>query len=115
MTADCLFCKIAEKKIPSKPVYEDETYYAFHDINPGAPTHVLIIPRKHVATLNDLKPEDDALIGGMFGIARKIASDLGIAVPGYRVVFNCNEQAGQSVWHVHMHLLGGRALKWPPG
>lgn len=112
---NCLFCKIAAKEIPSKPAYEDETYYAFHDINPGAPTHILIIPRKHIRTLNDIEPGDEQLVGGMFTVAKKIAADAGIAEPGYRTVINCNLQAGQSVWHLHLHVLGGRSLKWPPG
>ncbi len=115
MTEDCLFCKIAQRQIPSKTVHEDERYYAFHDINPQAPVHVLIVPRKHIATLNDLEAGDEALIGGMLRLARRLAADLQIAGPGYRVVFNCNAAAGQTIWHLHLHLLGGRPMKWPPG
>jgi histidine triad (HIT) family protein len=115
MSENCLFCKIAAKQIPSKPAHEDDAYYAFHDINPQAPTHVLIIPRKHIPTTNDIEPEDHALVGGMFAVARKLAGELGHAEAGYRLVFNCNREAGQTVFHIHMHLLGGRPLKWPPG
>ncbi len=115
MTDNCVFCKVAAKQIPSKPAHEDATYYAFHDINPVAPTHVLIIPRKHIPTLNDLAPEDEKLVGGMFTLAKKIAAELKIAEPGYRIIFNCNPQAGQTVYHIHLHLIGGRAMKWPPG
>ena len=115
MSQDCLFCKIAAKEIPSQSVYEDEDYFAFRDINPQAPTHIQIIPRKHIRTLNDVEPGDEGLLGGMFTVARKLAEEMKIAEPGYRVVFNCNAAAGQSVWHIHMHLLGGRPLKWPPG
>lgn len=113
--SDCLFCKIAEGKIPAKLAYQDENYVAFHDINPQAPTHVLIIPRRHVATLNDLTAGDNDLVGGMFLVAQKLAAELGIAESGYRCVFNCNAGAGQSVFHIHMHVLGGRAMGWPPG
>lgn len=113
--ADCLFCKIAAGDIPADLVYEDERYVAFNDINPQAPTHVLIVPREHVETLNDLETSHEALVGGMFGVAKKIAAEREIAKPGYRAVFNCNAAAGQSVWHIHLHLLGGRPMKWPPG
>lgn len=112
---DCLFCKIANGQIPARLAYQDDTYVAFHDINPQAPTHILIIPRRHIPTLNDLEAEHNELIGGMFLIAQKLAAEFGIAGPGYRAVFNCNAGAGQSVWHVHMHLLGGRPMLWPPG
>ena len=113
--SDCLFCKIAAGKIPSKKVYEDEHYFAFRDINPQAPTHVLIVPRRHIPTLNDLRKDDCELIGGLFLLAAKIAADEGCAESGYRAVFNCNEGAGQSVFHVHLHVLGGRRFHWPPG
>jgi histidine triad (HIT) family protein len=113
--ADCLFCKIADKKINARVAYEDEHYVAFHDINPQAPVHLLIVPRRHIGTLNDLTPGDAQTVGGMFDLARRLAADHGIAEAGYRAVFNCNEGAGQSVWHIHLHLLGGRALGWPPG
>ena len=115
MSDDCLFCKIAKGDIPSKPAYEDDTYFAFHDINPTAPTHILIIPRKHIATTNDIEPGDHELVGGMCAVAKKLAEEAGIAEPGYRLVFNCNAGAGQSVYHIHMHLIGGRPMKWPPG
>jgi histidine triad (HIT) family protein len=112
---NCLFCKIARGMIPSRTAYQDENYFAFHDINQQAPTHILIIPRLHIPTLDDLKPEHAELVGGMFVLAGKLARETGIVQPGYRTVFNCNEGAGQSVWHLHLHLLGGRALGWPPG
>lgn len=115
MSEDCLFCKIAAKEIDAKVIHEDENYFAFYDVNPQAPVHALIIPRKHIRTLNDIEPEDEPLVGGMFTLAKKIAADLGLSEPGYRVLFNCNAQAGQTVWHIHMHLLGGRNLGWPPG
>jgi histidine triad (HIT) family protein len=115
MAADCLFCKIAAKTIPSETIYEDERYVAFRDINPQAPTHALIVPRKHIETVNKIEPEDEALVGGMFTLARRIAADAQVAEAGYRLVFNCNAAAGQTVWHLHMHLLGGRPMKWPPG
>ena len=112
---DCLFCRIATGALAADTVYEDETLLAFNDINPKAPAHVLIIPRKHISTLNDLSPEDDATVGAMVRRAGLIARDLGYADTGYRTVFNCNEAAGQSVFHIHLHLLAGRPLAWPPG
>lgn len=112
---DCLFCKIAAGTIPAKVIYKDDKVLAFDDINPQAPQHKLIIPLKHIPTLNNLQPEDYELIGYMTGIAKKLAADLNIAEDGYRVVMNCNAGAGQSVFHVHMHLLGGRPFHWPPG
>lgn len=112
---DCIFCKIAAGDIPADKVYEDEAVVAFHDLNPQAPTHVLIVPRKHIATLNDLEPEDEALVGRMYGAARAIAQREGFAEAGYRTVVNCNEAGGQVVFHIHMHLLGGRMMHWPPG
>jgi histidine triad (HIT) family protein len=111
----CLFCRVISGEVPSRRVYEDESLVAFHDINPQAPVHVLVVPRKHVATLNDLQPEDSALVGDMMRRAAAIAKDLGIDARGYRTVFNCNREAGQSVFHIHLHLLGGRAMHWPPG
>ena len=113
--SDCLFCKIINGDIPADIVYESETALAFRDINPKAPTHVLIIPRRHVSTINDIEPDDEALVGSLFSAARSIAADEGLADDGYRVVMNCNEAAGQSVFHIHLHLLGGRSLNWPPG
>lgn len=112
---DCLFCKIATGEIPAKLIYEDELVVAFDDINPQAPHHKLIIPRKHIATLNDLSPTDNALVGHMVQVVQKIANDLGIAENGYRLVMNCNRGAGQTVFHIHAHLLGGRQMVWPPG
>lgn len=115
MSSTCLFCRIGRKEIPSETVFEDDRVFAFKDISPKAPTHVLICPRKHVATLNDLTPEDNELVGHLFQVARSIASSAGIAESGYRTVFNCNAGAGQTVFHLHLHLLGGRPLVWPPG
>ena len=113
--SDCLFCKIIAGEIPGKFVHEDENVVAFSDINPQAPLHVLIVPRRHVATLNDLTPDDDALVGSMFRVAATLAGEHGYADRGYRTVFNCNREAGQSVFHIHLHLLAGRGLGWPPG
>jgi histidine triad (HIT) family protein len=112
---DCLFCKIAQQQIPATLVYEDADIVAFRDINPQAPTHILLIPRQHFTTLNDLKPQDAALAGKLILKAQEIAASEGIAETGYRTVFNCNRDGGQSVYHIHLHLLGGRALGWPPG
>lgn len=112
---DCIFCKIAKGEI-GKLVYEDEQVAAFDDLNPQAPVHVLIVPKKHIARISDVTEDEDAcLMGAVMRVANKIASERGIADDGYRVVVNCNEGAGQSVWHVHFHLLGGRKLGWPPG
>lgn len=112
---DCLFCKIASGEIPAKLLYEDELVVAFDDIHPKAPHHKLIIPRKHIATLNDVSTADNALVGHMVQVVQKMAKDLGIADEGYRLVMNCNQGAGQSVYHIHAHLLGGRQMTWPPG
>ena len=112
---DCLFCKILAGEIPADIIFESDDVVAFRDINPQAPTHVLIIPRRHVATINDLEDGDETLVGNLFLAARKIAADEGIAEAGYRVAMNCNEAAGQTVFHLHLHLLGGRKLGWPPG
>ena len=113
--ADCIFCKIANKQM-GKLVYEDESVAAFDDLNPQAPVHVLIVPKKHIARVSDVQDGDDsALMGHILVVANKIAAERGIAEQGYRVLVNCNEGAGQSVWHVHFHLLGGRRLTWPPG
>ena len=113
--SDCIFCKIANKEI-GKLVYEDEAVAAFDDLNPQAPVHVLIVPKKHIARISDVTDGDDiCLMGHILTVANKIASDRGVAGGGYRVVVNCNEDAGQSVWHVHFHLLGGRKMHWPPG
>ena len=112
---DCLFCKIATGEISAKIIYEDDQVVAFDDIHPQAPIHKLIIPKKHIATLNDLSIDDNLLLGQMIQTAKKIAQDLNISEPGYRLVFNCNRGAGQTVFHIHTHLLGGRPLLWPPG
>jgi histidine triad (HIT) family protein len=112
--SDCLFCKIVEGEIPSNKVYEDELVYAFHDIDPKAPTHVLVVPKRHIASLDAAGEEDRELLGRLLLTAGRIARELGIA-SGYRVVNNCGAPAGQSVFHVHFHLLGGRAMRWPPG
>jgi histidine triad (HIT) family protein len=114
MTDDCLFCKIAAKKIPSKIVYEDEEVFAFEDINPQAPTHVLICPRKHLASLDDAAPTDQAIIGRLQLVAAQLARKRNL-LEGYRTVLNNGRGAGQSVFHLHLHLLGGRAFRWPPG
>ena len=113
--SDCLFCKLVAGEIPAKIVFKDEHLVAFQDINPQAPMHVLIVPRRHVATLNDLSDTDDALVGEMVRRAAAIASEQGYAQRGYRTVFNCNADAGQTVFHIHLHVLGGRPLTWPPG
>jgi histidine triad (HIT) family protein len=113
--SNCLFCKILSGDIPAEIVYESDTAIAFRDINPQAPTHVLIIPRKHIATINEIVKEDEALVGSLYSAAREIAAAEGIAEDGYRVVMNCNEGAGQTVFHIHLHLLGGRSFSWPPG
>ncbi len=113
--SDCLFCKILAGEIPADIIYESDTAIAFRDINPRAPTHVLIIPREHISTINDIDPAHEALIGSLYSVARAIAAEEGVANEGYRVVMNCNEGAGQSVFHVHLHLLGGRLFDWPPG
>ena len=113
--ADCLFCKIANGEIPADIVHQDERLVAFKDINPQAPTHILVIPRKHIATLNDLSAQDDGLVGEMVRRAGLIGKELGHAEEGYRTLLNCNAGAGQSVFHIHLHLLGGRVMTWPPG
>jgi len=112
---DCLFCKIIAGDIPSEKVYEDDDVYAFRDVNPVAPLHVLIIPKKHIAMLNDLENDDAQRMGKLVLTAKKIANQEGYAEEGYRTVINCGEKAGQSVFHIHLHLLAGRELTWPPG
>ena len=111
----CLFCRIVAGEIPASKVYEDDQLVAFNDINPQAPMHVLIIPREHIATTNALGASHDALVGAMVRRAAAIASERGFAERGYRTVFNCNADAGQTVFHIHLHLLGGRGMTWPPG
>jgi len=114
VSADCLFCKIAAKQIPAKIVYEDEDVFAFEDIGPQAPTHILICPRKHFASLNEASPEDQAVLGKLQLVAAEHARKLNL-LEGYRTVVNTGRGAGQSVFHLHLHLLGGRAFHWPPG
>ena len=113
--ADCLFCKIVRREIPASLVYEDERVLAFNDINPQAPTHVLVIPKRHIATLNDVGVEDEQIVGELVRRAAAIARDRGFSETGYRALFNTNHGAGQTVFHIHLHLLGGRAMAWPPG
>ena len=112
---DCLFCKIVAREIPASIVYEDDRVLAFNDINPQGPTHVLVVPKRHIATLNDLAAGDDPIVGEMVRRAAAIAKDRGIEAGGFRTVFNTNKDAGQTVFHIHLHLIGGRNLAWPPG
>ena len=113
--SNCLFCKIVAGDLDADIIYESDTAIAFRDINPKAPTHVLIISRQHIATINDIDPEHEAIVGSLFSAARSIAAQEGLSEDGYRAVMNCNEAAGQTVFHLHLHLLGGRTLGWPPG
>jgi histidine triad (HIT) family protein len=113
MPAETLFTKIIAKQIPAKIAYEDERYLVIHDIQPQAPVHVLVIPKKPIATLNDLEPEDAELVGGMFLVAKRVMNDLGQR--DYRTVFNCGKGAQQSVFHIHLHVMAGREFSWPPG
>jgi histidine triad (HIT) family protein len=113
--ADCLFCKMVAGEIQPNVVYEDDRVLAFRDLNPQAPTHVLVIPKKHIATANDIQAEDAELIGHLSLAAKQIAAAEGIAESGYRTLFNCNADAGQAVFHLHLHILGGRVMGWPPG
>jgi histidine triad (HIT) family protein len=113
--SDCIFCQIVSGKIPSKKVYEDEYLFAFRDINPVAPEHVLVIPKRHITSLNHLEETDEALAGKILLGIKKIANQLGLAESGYRVVNNIGQDGGQTVFHIHFHLLGGRQLAWPPG
>lgn len=112
---DCIFCKIISNDIPATIRYEDDLVLAFDDITPKAPEHKLIIPKKHIATLNNIDPEDNAMLGHMMQVAKQLAAELGISDSGYRVLMNCNADAGQVVFHIHLHLLGGRKMTWPPG
>jgi histidine triad (HIT) family protein len=113
--ADCLFCKIIKREIPASIVYEDDRVLAFNDINPQGPTHVLVVPKRHIATLNDLSEGDDAIVGEVVRRGAAIAKERGIEAGGFRAVFNTNRGAGQTVFHIHLHLIGGRSLAWPPG
>ncbi len=112
---DCIFCKIANHEVNSRIVFENERVVAFHDLFPAAPTHVLIVPRQHYATLNDVPADQAALLGELISTATQLAKDNNLAEDGYRVVMNCNPDGGQSVYHIHLHLLAGRKLTWPPG
>lgn len=111
----CLFCRIASHEIPARIAFEDDDVVAFHDANPQAPTHILVIPRKHIVSLSEATEGDQVLLGKVMLVARKVAMDLGLRGPGYRVVLNSGPNAGQSVFHLHAHVIGGRAMKWPPG
>ena len=113
--SDCLFCKIVNREIPTDFLYEDENVVAFRDIKPQAPTHILIIPREHIGTLNDINQSHKELLSAIQLTASYLAKEEGIYEEGYRTVFNCNRDAGQTVFHIHLHLLGGRSLDWPPG
>src|SRR3954464_10360701 len=112
---DCPFCRIVTRAIPASIVYEDDRVLAFNDINPQAPTHVLVVPKRHIESLDALGSGDDAIVGEVVRRAAAIAKERAISAGGYRTVFNTNRDAGQTVWHIHLHLLGGRALAWPPG
>ncbi len=113
--SDCLFCKIRDGEIPADIVFENDDMVAFNDVNSQAPLHVLIIPKKHISTINDLAESDESIMGKLFTVAKTIAAQHGVSDDGYRLVVNCNEKAGQTVFHIHMHLLAGRSMNWPPG
>ena len=112
---DCLFCKIANGDIPGDIVHHDDEVVAFRDIAPQAPHHIIIIPRQHIVTTNELNEDNNPIIGKLFLVARKLAAQLGVAEDGYRLVMNCNGHGGQTVFHIHLHLLAGRVMHWPPG
>jgi histidine triad (HIT) family protein len=112
---DCIFCKMATGEIQPDVVLENDDILAFRDLNPQAPTHVLVIPKRHIATINDIGEEDAEMVGKLYLAAKQVAEMDGIADSGYRTVFNCNRDGGQEVFHLHLHVLGGRAMKWPPG
>ena len=113
--SDCLFCKFVRKEIPTRVVFEDDACLAFEDINPKAPVHVLIIPKKHIGSINEMTPEDEATLGHLALVGRQIAQEKKVDQSGYRAVLNTGPDAGQSVFHIHLHLLGGRPMAWPPG
>ncbi|HIJ73982.1 MAG TPA: histidine triad nucleotide-binding protein [Candidatus Hydrogenedentes bacterium] len=115
MTDDCLFCRIIAGEIPSTEVYSDDVFYAFRDINPGAPTHVLVVPRKHIPKITAAEPADAALLGKLILTANKVAEQEGLCDKGFRYVINCDAWGGQMVFHLHLHILGGRKMDWPPG
>ena len=112
---ECIFCRIVSGEVSAKKVYEDDDVVAFEDIRPQAPVHILVIPRRHIATVNDLTESDAQLIGKLVLVAKRIAAERGLAERGYRLVLNCNRDSGQEVFHIHLHLLGGRKFAWPPG
>lgn len=113
--SECIFCKIRDGEIPADIIHQDDVCLAFRDIDPKAPTHVLLIPRQHIATLDDITAEQEAAMGHIVAAAARLARELGVADSGYRLVANCNADGGQVVFHIHFHLLGGRSLSWPPG
>ena len=113
--SDCLFCKMVSGEIKPDTVMETEDVLAFRDISPQAPTHILIIPKKHISTINDITDEDTEVMGKLYQVAKDVAAQEGLSEPGYRTVMNCNSDGGQAVYHIHLHLLGGRQLGWPPG
>jgi histidine triad (HIT) family protein len=115
MSSECIFCKILLREIPARIISEDDLAIAFEDINPQAPVHVLVIPKKHISTTLDLSIEDNVLIGHLFQVANRIAVEKNISERGFRLIMNTNPEAGQSVYHIHLHLLGGRVMLWPPG
>lgn len=112
---DCLFCAIVDQTIPADIVYQDDKVVAFRDVNPQAPTHILVIPKQHIPTINDMTEDQSSLLGHMIFIAKSIAAEQGFAEDGFRLAMNCNNDGGQTVYHIHLHLLGGRSLGWPPG
>ena len=113
--SDCIFCKIVAKEIPAQVAYEDPGVVAFHDINPQAPVHIQIIPKQHIARVSELTTQTLPIVGKLMQVANQLAGEFKISEPGYRLVINCNAGAGQSVFHLHLHLLGGRPMRWPPG
>lgn len=113
--SDCLFCKMVAREIQPDVVLENDDVLAFRDINPQAPTHILVVPKRHISTINDLTPGDAELVGRLYLAAQEIARQEGLSERGYRTLINCNAEAGQTVFHIHLHLLGGRAMGWPPG
>jgi histidine triad (HIT) family protein len=115
LDTDCLFCKIISREIPGTIVYEDDRVIAFNDIRPQAPTHVLVVPKRHIESLNELQPGDDQIVGELVRRAAAIAKERGVSASGFRAVFNTNRDGGQTVFHIHLHVLGGRSMQWPPG
>ncbi len=113
--SDCLFCGIAAGTVPAEIIYQTDQVVAFRDLNPQAPTHALVIPRKHIATINDIQVDDQVRVGAMYMAAARIAAEAGLSEAGFRTVMNCNRQGGQTVYHIHLHILGGRQMHWPPG